>query len=84
MTLFPVLVDVYHEEQLLTKNEAKEAASDQRRMEPRLEWRWINVAVAKDDITATRIANILDKKSARFNDVVQHIRGKCVYSRLCV
>ena len=78
MTLFPVFVDVYHKEQLVTKEEAEEAASNIYRWE----WRWVEVAVTKDDVTATRIADILDKY--RFNDVAQHIRGKCVYSRLCV
>ena len=74
MTLFPVLVDVYHKERLVTKEEAEKVASD--------EWRLVEVAVTKDDVTATRIADILDKYG--FNDVAQHIRGKCVYSRLCV
>ena len=74
MTLFPVLVDVYHKEQLVTKEEAKKAAS--------AAWRLVEVSVTKDDVTATRIADILDKYD--FNDVAQHIRGKCVYSRLCV
>ena len=74
MTLFPVLVDVYHKEQLVTKEEAEEVAFDQ--------WRWVEVAVTKGDVTATRIADILDKYG--FNDVAQHIRGKCVYSCSCV
>ena len=74
MTLFPVLVDVYHKEQLVTKEEAEMVASD--------EWRLVEVAVTKDDVTATRIADILDKYG--FNDVARRIRGKCVYSRLCV
>ena len=74
MTFFSVLVDVYHKEQLVTKEEAEKVGSD--------EWRWGGVAVTKDDVTATRIADILDKY--RFNDVARHIRGKCVYSHLCV
>ena len=74
MTLFPVLVDVYHKERLVTKEEAEMVASD--------EWRWVGVAVTKDDVTATRIADILDKYG--FNDVARRIRGKCVYSHLCV
>ena len=74
MTLFPVLVDVYHKKQLVTKEEAQKAASDV--------WRWRQVAVTKDASTATRIADILDKRG--LNDVAQHIRGECVYSRLCV
>ena len=74
MTLFPVLVDVYHKERLVTKEEAEMVASD--------EWRWVGVAVTKDDVTATRIADILDKYG--FNDVARRIRGKCVYSCLCV
>ena len=68
MTLFPVLVDVYHKEQLMTKEEAEKIASDQ--------WSRVQVAVTKDDVTATRIADILDKYG--FNDVAQRIRGKRV------
>ena len=49
---FPALVDVYHKEQLVTKEEAEKAASD--------EWRWRDVAVTKDASTAARIADILD------------------------
>ena len=78
MTLFPVLVDVYHKEQLVTKEEAEEAASNVWRWE----WRWKDVAVTKDVSTAARITDILDTYG--FNDVAQHIRGKCVYSCLCV
>ena len=74
MTFFPVLVDVYHKEQLVTKEEAEEAAS--------ADWRWGKLAVTKDSVTATRIADILDDYG--FNNVAQHIRGKCVYSRLCL
>ena len=79
MTLFPVLVDVCHKEQLVTEEEAQKAASDVRNWE----WRWVQVAVTTDDvITATRIADILDTYGC--NDVAQRIRGKCVYSCLCV
>ena len=78
MTLFPVLVDVYHKEQLVTKEEAEQVPSD----ELGWEWRWIDVAITKEASTAARIADILDKYG--LNDVAQHIRGKCVYSRLCV
>ena len=74
MTLFPVLVDVYHKEQLVTKEEAEEDVSIVRR--------WAQVAVIKDVVTAARIADILDKYG--FNDVAKHIRGKCVYYCLCV
>ena len=74
MTLFSVLVDVYHKEQLVTKEEAEKVASNI--------WRLREVAVTKDDVTATQIADILDKYG--FNDVARHIRGKCVYTRLCV
>ena len=80
MTLFPVLVDVYHKEQLVTKEEAEKAASD--KWEWRRGWKWEKVAVTKDDVTATRIADILDKHG--LDDVAQCIRGECVYSRLCV
>ena len=78
MTLFPVLVDVYHKEQLVTKEEAEKVASDVWRWE----CRWAEVAVTKDVVTAARIADILDKYGC--NKVAKHIRGKCVYSRLCV
>ena len=76
MTLFPVLVDAYHE-QLLTREEAVKIAADV--------WDyailWVqNVAVTKDGDTAARIADILDKHG--MVDVARHIRGKCVYRRL--
>ena len=74
MTLFPVLVDVYHKEQLVTREEAEKVLSDV--------WRWYDVAFPKDARTATRMADILDKYG--FNNVARHIRGKCVYSRLYV
>ena len=74
MTLFPVLVDVYHKEQLVTGEEAEKAAFDVRR--------WTEVAVTKTFVTATIIAGILDKYG--FHKIAQHIRGKCVYSRLFV
>ena len=57
MTLFPVLVDVYHKEQLVTREEAEKAATDK--------WQWVGVAVTKDDAMATRIADILDKYGQR-------------------
>ena len=78
MTLFPVLVDVYHKEQLVTREEAEEAASN------KWNWgrRWKEIAVAKDASTAARIADVLDKHG--FNDVARRIRGECVYSHLCV
>ena len=78
MTLFPVLVDVYHKEQLVITEEAEEAASNVRRWE----WRWKDVAVTKDASTAARIADILDEYG--YNNVAKHIGGKCVYSCLCV
>ena len=74
MTLFPVLVDVYHKEQLVTKEEAEKVASRERM--------WIKVAATKDDVTATRIADILDKYG--FNYSARHIRGECMYSCLCI
>ena len=80
MTLFPVLVDAYHKEQLVTKEEAEKVASDVG--EWRREWRWAAVAVTKDVVTAARIADILDKYG--FSGIAQYIRGKCVYSGLCV
>ena len=82
MTLFSVLVDVYHKEQLVTKEEAEKVASDEWGWKFKLEPGWVEVAVTKDNVTATKIADILDKYA--FKDVAQHIRGKCVYSRLCV
>ena len=76
MTLFPVLVDVYNKEQLVTKEEAVKAASDVWMDE------WKKIAVTKDVVTAARIGDILDKYG--FQNVAQRIRGKCVYSCLCV
>ena len=69
MTLFPVLVDVYHNEQLVTNKEAKEASSHT--------WNWGEVAVVKDVSTASKIADILNKYGC--NAVAQHIKGKFVY-----
>ena len=74
MTLFPVLEDVYHKEQLVTKEEVEAAAFDVRR--------WTEVAVTKDVDTAARIADIWVKHG--FHNVARHIRGNCVFSRLCV
>ena len=75
MTLFPVLVDVYHKEQLVTKEEAEKAAS--------CVWRWVEVAVTKDVVTAARKSDILDKHGLHI--VARRIRGKCVYfCRVCV
>ena len=77
MTLFPVLVDVYHKEQLVTKEEAEKAASDIGR------WKLLyKEVVTKDSVTATKIAGILDKYG--LNDDAQHIRGKCVCTLVCV
>ena len=71
-------MDVYCKEQLLTKEDAEKVVSDV------LEWekKWVEVAVTKDIVTATRIVDILDKYG--FNVGAQHIRGKCAYSHLCV
>ena len=79
MTLFPVFMDVYHKKKLVTKEEAEKVTSTECMMG--LDWKsnWADVAVTKDPSTAARIADILAKHS-----VVRHIRGKCVYSRLCV
>ena len=74
MTFFPVFVDVYHKEQLVTKEEAEEAVSGV--------WGWRKLAVTKDSVMATRVADILDIYG--FNDDARHIRGMCVYSGLCV
>ena len=70
MTLFPVLVDVYHKEKLVTKEEVDKVASDDRR--------WGDIAVIKDVSTAMRIAEILDKYDRRYNIFARHIRGKYV------
>ena len=78
MTLFPVLVDVYHNEQLVTKEEAEKTASDPWM----LQLSWLEVAATKDVSTAARMADILDKHGS--NSVAQLIRGKCAYSHLCV
>ena len=84
MTLFPVLVDVYHKEQLVTREEAEKFVSDVYSdvWEGRWERRWADVAVTKDASTAARIGDILDKYGC--NDATKYIRGKCVYSGLCV
>ena len=74
MTLFPVLVDVYHKEQLVTKEEPEEIAT--------VVWRWAEVAVTKDVVTAARIGEILDKYG--FNNAAIYTRGKCMYSSLCI
>ena len=74
MTLFSVFVDVYHKEQLMTREEADKVAFNVRG--------WAQVAVTKDASTAARIADILDKYG--FNYIARHIRGKCVFSGLCV
>ena len=66
MTLFPVLVDIYHKEQLVTKEEAEQATFNV--------LGWGGVAESKDDVTATRIADILNEYG--FNVVAQYIRGK--------
>ena len=79
MTLFPVLVDVYHKEQLVTKEEAEEVvATDKSQRESK----WAEVTVTRDVDTATRIADILDKYG--FNDSAQHIRGISVCSLVYV
>ena len=80
MTLFPVLVDVYHKEQLVTKEEAEKAASDVQ--SPGWNRRWAQVTITKDVVAAARIGDILDKYGC--NDAAQHIRRKCVYSCLCI
>ena len=72
MTLFTALMDVYHKEQLVTKEEVEKVVSSVWRWE----WRWAEVAVTKDSVTATRIADILDKYG--LNGAARHIRGKCV------
>ena len=71
-------MDVYHTKQLLTKKEAQNVASDNGC------WgsRWRQVAATKDASTAASIADILD--SYGFIDDAQCIRGKCVYSCLCL
>ena len=72
MTLFPVLVDAYHKEPLVTKEEAEKVTAD---IECFRWWgkKWVEVAVTKDLDTAARIADILDKYG--FNDA-RYIRGK--------
>ena len=74
MTLFPVLVDVYHKEQLVTKEEAEKVATDV--------GRWAQVAVTKDVSSATRIADILNQYG--YSDVTEYIDRERVYSCLCV
>ena len=82
MTLFPVLVDVYHKEQLVTKEEAEKVVSDVWKSDQRCEGRWVRVAFTKEVVTAVRIADVLDKYG--LNDVARSMRGKCVYFCLCV
>ena len=78
MTLFSVLVDVHHKEQLVTREEAEDVAAHVWKWDNK----WVKLAVFKDGDTAAGIADILDKYG--FNHVAQRIRGKCVYSHLCV
>ena len=70
MTLFLVYVNIYHKEQLVTKEEAETVVGSL------WGWRWIQVAVTKDGATSARIADILNEYG--LNNVAQHIRGKCV------
>ena len=70
MTLFPVLVDVYHKETLVTKEEALKALSSA--------WWWEKLAVAKDSVMATRIANVLDKSMMLHNTL--EVRTLSVYT----
>ena len=81
MTLFPVHVDVYHKEQLVTEEEAEEAASDVWRWEERWEWRWVEVAITKDVVTAARIGDILEKHEC---NKAKYIRGTQVCTLICV
>ena len=74
MTLFPVFVSVYHKEQLVTKEEAQDVLSKV--------WEWRKVAVTKDHVIATRIADILDKYG--FDDVALHIRGNSLFVCVCL
>ena len=46
MTLFPVLVDVYHKEQLVTKEEAEEAASNVGEWRGMRKWRWVKMLLS--------------------------------------
>ena len=73
MSLFPVLVDIFHKE-LVTKEEAEKAAYDKRR--------WVEVAATKDGVTATRIADILDEYGIKY--LIPHIRGMCVLMSVCI
>ena len=70
MTLFTVLADVYHEEELVTKEEAEKVASDV--------GKWREIAVTKDAATATRIAGILDVYEMSIE--AKHIQGIYVLS----
>ena len=80
--MFPVLVDVYHKNKLVTKEEAEKAASDEWDRTFRWESGWVKVALTKDVDTAAGIGDILDKYG--YNNEAKHIRGMCVYSCLCV
>ena len=62
-------MDVYHKEQLVTKEEAENVAS--------IAWRWEDVAATKDGDTIARIVDIFDKYG--LNEFAhEFIRGKCV------
>ena len=71
MTLFPVFMDVYHKEQLVTREEAERPTTESDEYGFGLEW--LKLAVSKDGDTAARIADILNKYG--FYDVARHIRG---------
>ena len=78
MTLFLVVADVYHKEQLVTKMEAEKSATHVWNWD----WWWVYVAITKNGHTATRIADILDE--CGFDYVAQCLRGKCMYVRILV
>ena len=67
MTLSAVVVDVYHKEHLLTKEDVEKV--NKCRMQ------WSEALPSKDAATATRISKILDKHG--FEKKGQMMRGQC-------
>ena len=76
--IFLVLVDVYHKEQLVTKEEADEAATDA------WDWQrsWQKVAITKDVSAAKRLADILVKYG--FKICAQNVAGEFMFSCPCI
>ena len=63
-----MFVDIYHKEQLVTKEEAEKVVFNPEKC--------VDIAVNKDGDTAARMANILDKHG--LNKFAQDVGSKCV------